>query len=637
MKTKFKKIYGAIDAHEIISFDIFDTLILRDVVRPSDIFDIVEYKYNQQFPEKKLYGFKAMRMQAERTMRERKETEIVLDEIYQELKSKISDVDRIEQIELETEYSFAVPNIDIKTIYDYASQHDKRIVLVSDMYLPYDLIVSILNRCGYVGYEKLYLSSEIGSRKRNGGLFHHVLDDIQCEPKSVLHIGDNHRSDYIEPIKIGLHAVHIRKEKKQLYHYQKSDFDCNKIQNSVFAAFTHNRLKTLANESEYVGFSVLGLPLLGFCQWIHKETEGVPKYFLARDGFLIKKAYEILYPDEKEQIHYIYISRNSLRMPNIYADVPYEVFVEQLQSIDTYSENEFLKLCFVSEQGKEMLKKDSASMPILKNRIELMHSSDYKELFEKINDVESEQYREQYDNLKEYLKQEQFSGKVAIIDVGWRGSAQINLQRICGNDVDITGYYFGVENSVALSSFEKNKIKGYLWDWDSMDRKICDYMIKCGKCAFECMFLSNEGSTLSYGRDSSGYVKPVFNKDKRLLKQDIVEDIQNGAIKFVREFSKLISILPMFQANDISGGLLDFLMFPRKEETYIGDIVIDNHYVGYLAKPKAMREYVKRPKEFLTDLRYSEWRIGFIQRLFSMNRLSLYILNSCYILFKTLK
>ena len=632
MKHISQKIYDAVNSHEIISFDIFDTLVLRDVMKPSDIFDIVEYKYNQQSPEKKLYGFKAMRIQAERTMRERKETEILLDEIYQELNSKISDVDRIKQIEVEAEYSFAVPNIEIKAIYNYALQRNKRIVLVSDMYLPYDLIVSILDRCGYAEYERLYLSSKIGSRKRNGGLFHYVLDDIQCDPKDILHIGDNHRSDYIEPIKIGIHAVHIRKEKKELYHYKKSNFDCNIIQNSVFAAFTHNRIKTIANESEYVGFSVLGLPLVGFCQWIHKETEGVPKYFLARDGFLIKKAYEVLYPDEKEQIHYLYISRNSLRRPNIYADVPYEVFVEQLQSIKSYSVNEFLKLCFVSEQGKERLKECSASMPVVDGRDELMHSSEYKDYFNQIKAVESEQYREQYDNLKEYLKQEQFSGKVAIIDVGWRGSAQINLQRICGNDVDITGYYFGVENSLALSSFERSKIRGYLWDWDHMEQKICDGMLKCGKGVFECMFLSSEGSTISYERDSFMYARPVLNKDKRLLKQDIVEDIQNGAIKFVREFAKLNSSFPMFQANDISRGLLDFIMYPKKEETSIGDIVIDNYSVGYLAKPKALREYVSMPKSLFSDLRHSGWKMGFLQRLFPMNRLFSYFSNSLYLL-----
>ena len=164
MKHISQKIYDAVNSHEIISFDIFGTLVLRDVMKPSDIFDIVEYKYNQQSPEKKLYGFKAMRIQAERTMRERKETEILLDEIYQELNSKISDVDRIKQIEVEAEYSFAVPNIEIKAIYNYALQRNKRIVLVSDMYLPYDLIVSILDRCGYAEYERLYLSSKIGSR-----------------------------------------------------------------------------------------------------------------------------------------------------------------------------------------------------------------------------------------------------------------------------------------------------------------------------------------------------------------------------------------------------------------------------------------------------------------------------------------
>ncbi len=630
MGNKSQKKYDEVDAHKIISFDIFDTLVLRDVISPSDIFDIVEYKYNKQFSDKKLCEFKAMRMQAERTARENKKKEILLDEIYRELEPKIAETDLLKQIEMQAEYMFAAPNIDIKKIYDYAKQRGKRIILVSDMYLPKSLVASILQKCGYTGYEKLYLSSDLGDRKRNGALFHRVLNDLKCSPGDILHIGDNIKSDYKEPRKLGISAINVPSGKKELYHYKQSGFNIQKIPNNVFTAFVYNRTASLPNQAMYIGYTLLGLPLFGFCQWLHHQTEGMQKYFLARDGFLIKSVYEIMYPDEKEQIHYLYISRNSLRRPNIYAGVPYEVMVEQMQKIKTYSADDFSELCYVSEQGKEYLRSYRETLQPVEGRDNLMKSDAYRQFFEKIKIIENAQYKQQYDDLKAYLKRENFSGRVAVVDVGWRGSAQINLQRICGEVVDIIGYYFGVEDSVALDSFDKSKMKGYFWGWDKTDRKICNGMLKGGKGVFECMFLSDEGSTVSYGRDDGGNPIPVRSEDKTLRQQQIVKDIQNGAVKFAREFAELVSWLPLFQAEDAAKGLLDFIIYPQRKDTSIGDILIDNFHIGYLAKPNSIKAYLKKPTDLFRDLKHSSWKIGFLRRLLPMNRCMQYAFNAYY-------
>ena len=42
----YNKIKDLIDNYKIISFDIFDTLLKRNTIKPIDIFELVEKKYN---------------------------------------------------------------------------------------------------------------------------------------------------------------------------------------------------------------------------------------------------------------------------------------------------------------------------------------------------------------------------------------------------------------------------------------------------------------------------------------------------------------------------------------------------------------------------------------------------------------
>ena len=71
----------------------------------------------------------------------------------------------LQRLERETELQVCCPNLPMKAIYEKALKGQKRILIVSDMYLEEPLIIKILERCGYHGYEKLYLSSAYGMCK----------------------------------------------------------------------------------------------------------------------------------------------------------------------------------------------------------------------------------------------------------------------------------------------------------------------------------------------------------------------------------------------------------------------------------------------------------------------------------------
>ena len=69
----------------------------------------------------------------------------------------------------------------------------------------------------------------------------------------------------------------------------------------------HNGLHCYSREYEY-GYIYGGLFVTGYCQFIHEyvKSHRIDKIlFLARDGDVLSKAYEILYPEEEGKWEYV--------------------------------------------------------------------------------------------------------------------------------------------------------------------------------------------------------------------------------------------------------------------------------------------------------------------------------------------
>ena len=87
--TNYKNIDKKIKEADIVSFDIFDTLIKRNMKRPIDIFPLVEHEFNKQYGGG-LVNFQKKRIEAEYIARKStKSEEITLREIYLNLDEKM--------------------------------------------------------------------------------------------------------------------------------------------------------------------------------------------------------------------------------------------------------------------------------------------------------------------------------------------------------------------------------------------------------------------------------------------------------------------------------------------------------------------------------------------------------------------
>ena len=187
-----------------ISFDIFDTLIVRDLNKPSDLFKILEEQLG-------IDGFAARRKEAEQVARSKSPGgEVTIYDIYRCLSGVPSErLDEYVHKELEAELSVCHANQRLLDFYNECVRN-KKVILVSDMYLPAQMMEQILKKCGITGYEKLYISCEAGVSKRKGKLYNHVLSDLGIKSKDIIHIGNDFVSDYIKAFKAGIHSMKIR-------------------------------------------------------------------------------------------------------------------------------------------------------------------------------------------------------------------------------------------------------------------------------------------------------------------------------------------------------------------------------------------------------------------------------------------
>lgn len=311
-----------IDKHEAISFDVFDTLVMRKVLEPADVFDLVEKELNEKGITAD--GFKRKRRTAEL---EAKGGNIYI--IYERLALYYSWTEEEKNTalcqELECEKRVLVQREEMVQVMNYAVKQGKKVSLISDMYIPEKILGELLAELGITGYEKLYVSCDYGKGK-GSGLFNIYKNDVVAT--SYLHIGDNYEADCVSA------------QKSQIYYYEiLSALDMTKVSNLSFVLLEaeENRFflgKALAsifndpfalhNTSGIVTFTKVSMAACLFwmpcvIKYLNTllKTVQEDKYkgilFSARDGYYIYRLFEkYCKPKLSEEIDLVYFYTSRL-------------------------------------------------------------------------------------------------------------------------------------------------------------------------------------------------------------------------------------------------------------------------------------------------------------------------------------
>jgi len=327
-----KTIVINLDSAEItlVSFDVFDTVITRKSGTPETIFRRTGEKLRDQglldIPPR---AFEQMRAEAERrTRKHRPQREINLAEIYQEMnrlwffpETKLRELMHRE-LETERENLYAIPGA-VKLI-EQARQAGKRIVFVSDMYLPkYFLREVLIEQHLMADGEGLYVSSEWGGSKAGGRLFPLLLQQEKLKGAQVLHLGDSLYCDVVRATEQGIQARQITRGSLNRFELALAKAEAELFERpGQLAGFARQaRLNAQANGEYFVaarmGSSLAGPLLTAYAEWVLRtalKRQLRRLYFLARDGEVLMRLCEVLAPfvgAADIELKYLYGSRET--------------------------------------------------------------------------------------------------------------------------------------------------------------------------------------------------------------------------------------------------------------------------------------------------------------------------------------
>lgn len=507
-----KKIQKLIKNVDIVSFDIFDTLLFRPYVRPIDLFLHIEKHYNAPF-------FMTCRVAAEWNVRQKNpaKQDITFDEIYEEIDGCFK---HLKSIELDWERMVLRPNPETKEIWDFARENGKKIVVASDMYLPTEFIADVLDKNGFGDYDKLYVSGDINQTKARGTLFDIIIRDMGVAPKKILHIGDNKKSDYKRPREHGLRAylyphlvkTFLKNNVRMAKFYRKQD---DNLGASILVAIMAMRdqvermgVAVAKNYWEKLGYEYGGPVIYGYTRWIEQtaQNQGIDHLmFVARDGYSLQRVFNTF--------------NNTIKNSYVYAPR----FLNLICRLDYWKKN-------TQQSGAiiEYFRAKDKRIEKLARATQLQKWSDYHEFIQNNIDIFGELAGAERDNYKSYLlKNATAKDKIAVVDtITQNFSSQKLIQDIVANEIPAL-YWSVIKSNVwgyKYQMFMNNNIEGkYIFtkNWNFMEFLMTapEYPIKN---------LTNDGL-------------PVYDPkptDAEKFRREIYPDVSNGAVAFANDIKQ---------------------------------------------------------------------------------------------------
>lgn len=560
---------------EYVSFDVFDTLILRPFWFPTDLFTFMEPDVTKILGTVDSVRFQGLRREAEYLARQyavgsnkNSAGEVTLDEIYQSLCRICPQLepyaDQIEQLEIDCELRFCSPRKTAKEIVEFAQDLGKKVICVSDMYLSSEIIGQMLARCGYTGIERIFVSGEVGAHKRGGLLYRRVQQELGCKPSAFVHIGDNLEADVKKAREYGWKAFYLPKVsdcmENKVHGYQFGSLFNRLYRNNSGIRLTSNgfeaffgmrcRLAVAANrlydnpfipiaqESDFnvdpgrIGYYAAGPYLLAIAQWLAElcRDENFDRMnFVARDGWLPMQAFEAvkgIYGLENLPSDYIYVSRKTvmpllLTTPECLTTIPWSSY-----NMQSFKPSQFVGLVknVCTQEGIRRLKQAAEQQKVAWNA-PFGSNADFEKFLALFMEHCYDKalvlrYSEQ---VKRYYAP-MFRGKAGSFDIGYSCRFEVVFKRLFG--FDVTPCYLHTNSEIAdLRAYVAGLRYYTFYDYKpAATTALREYSISCQgpSCTgFDCI---------------DGRAIPVFEDYKTSFSAAYVTtQLQNAALQYVKD------------------------------------------------------------------------------------------------------
>ena len=548
---------------KVVSFDIFDTLVTRPFLRPTDLFTCLNEDYRKMTKNIGI-DFSKIREDCEVLARtkanEQKKEEITLDEIYDVIKEEyeISSeiIEKLKEKEIGLELKYCKKRETAYSIYKLAKYLGKRIICTSDMYLPFDIIKRIIEENGFF-VDKIYLSDEIMKTKGTGTLYDYVLEQEKLDAKEMVHIGDNYQTDFENSKKKGIVGIYFPKTTDLMLNknhtnnlaqmfstsmpfWRDNQTSMNFIGIRTMIAMVANRyfdnpFRCFNKDSDFnidpylIGYYNLGMYMFGVVNWLLRETQNKgysSLVFMARDGYLPMKIYNMLkkYYENVPETKYVRVSRKALIPVMIINAIDLYKLIDVV-NITNHSTKDLLK--YVKDCIRTCSDKELEDV-ISKNNIDINENIKTKQNFNKIIKViinelfDSKKNENKNRKLREYFSNI-YNGKSATFDIGYSGRPEVYLSILCEKPIDTYFLNINQDETLKYANAANYKLKTFF-----------DGKPAVTGFAYESMISELAPSCIGY--DIKNDVKPILEKDNKTYQEYyVIGTMQKAAIEFVKD------------------------------------------------------------------------------------------------------
>ena len=628
---------------KVVAFDFFDTIVHRKC-HP----EVVLYQWSRQmtpfldykFDSKEIYNSRKKVEKESKEHNEEVKYKDLMFNLFEHLKSKRNinvpfedfytrSLDVEEQIELENIYI----NKDILPILNLAIKNGKEIIVISDFYFEKELFVKVLENANIKRYfTNIFISSEINARKSTGSLYKSDLKELNISSSEMIMIGDNKISDYKIPKALNIESFNIPFVEKH-ERFNNSSVLFKELKNTMFDRNEYSKL------NGYIG--AIYFFLYSLDKNIRKENNR-NILFCSREGQLLKYLFDLyqnkVYESNRIHSNYFCVSRKSTLSPSL-RELDEESFEIVFRHKENLILNDFLKtLSFNDEERKKIYSSSQLSSGDVINKS--LNNSAFHRLkdnknFVKLYDDKRNRQRELF---KEYVNG--FSNnneEVTLVDIGWSGSMQDNINSIFGGNRDIMGYYFGLLNPTVQT--DKSQKRGLVFS--NIYKKTPNFrLFSYNYMIYERIFVANHGPVNGYKRDVNGKVIPIVDNRKEELvlfnyvkpyQQSIVDcfssivDILNKSIYSEQELFHIISKLTLFQ---------ECVKYPKNwmMENNLRKDTIENFgdISGEFNKRNkdVIKKKIEKGKYLFVDYAYK-----IPQKMFKSNVMNIFSLTYCYLVY----
>ncbi|MFG6367687.1 MAG: HAD hydrolase-like protein [Lachnospiraceae bacterium] len=426
------------DSADIISFDLFDTLIMRQTLFPEDIAEYVDYRLREmkiQIPD-----FTRRRLASEKELSKDKAPTLL--EIYKYMLTKVGNLNikaqQLAELEWSIDFSLLVPREEVCDIFQQLVNAGKKVCVISDTYYNKEQLEQILEKCNVAGYTDIFASSSFGVSKIQG--LYQILQE-QVGSGVYLHIGDDLTTDIESAKKYGFKTCQLLSGMELLEHagylglstymvsldsHLRVGMFASRMFNSPFQFEQEARQIEISNAYD-IGYLFCAPIISDFIFWFDHQIEKqgfCNIWFSARDGYLLKKMYAHLKSVQRQKDESIYFLTS--RIAAVRAGVQSEadiLYIDKMKFSGELKDNlrERFGIAVESIENEKITEKEKGLMrykkPILEKAV-----------------VEYKNYRKYIQRLK--IK----DGDIAFFDFVAKGTSQMYIQRLIPNH--LKGLYF---------------------------------------------------------------------------------------------------------------------------------------------------------------------------------------------------